>query len=293
MSSNIKETNANNELLNNNNEFFERLNLSIVTETNRLRADPSSYIPILETYKNKFKGNVLKKENSSSIETYEGVSAFDNAIEFLYNQKPVNTLTYDDRLTIAAQDHVNDIGPLGLFSHESSSTLLYPSERVDKYCEWEICCCENIDLACSSGIECIVNLLVDDGDISRTRRKNLFNVNFNFFGVASGKHKNFETIVVINYVGGIRDKDKPFFNKSNYKYEYPKDLGLNNNLNTDVNNKKYKTAYQLQDNDAPDGTKDVKIRKHIRLYEGKSNRVTKKYYNLDNGNQHIVEIEEF
>ena len=300
-----KDLNLSNNLLNNNSEFYEQFNQSIITETNRIRADPLSYIPILELHKTYFKDNLYTRENKTPIETYEGVSAFDEAISFLERQKPVPTLTYDKRLHLAALDHVKDIGPIGMFYHDSTETAKSPSERVDKYCEWENCCCENIDLSSSSGVECIINLIVDDGNPDRTRRNYLFNEEFTYFGPATGPHKEYEHITVINLIGGIRDKDKPFFDKANYKYDYPNDLNMNSNSNIvgvggfsnfneydNKEKKKYKSSYQLQDEDAPDGTNEVKMKKVTRLYDGKKSKVTKKYYTLDNGTHHIVEVEE-
>ena len=55
---------------------------------------------------------------------------------------------------------------------------------------------------------------------------------------------------------------------------------------------KIKSSYQLQDTDAPDGTTSMKITKQCRLFEGKKNKVTKKYYSLENGTHHVVEVEE-
>jgi uncharacterized protein YkwD len=272
-------------------EFFDTLKQSVVTESNRIRADPVCYIPILEEYITFFRdNNILAKPNQTPIETYEGPHAYEEAIKFLKKQKPVPTLTYDVRLYQAALDHAKDIGPKGLYSHESTDGK-NASERIDKYCEWETACCENIDLGAHSGVDVIVSLLVDDGIEKRLHREHLFREEFTHFGVAAAAHKDYETIVVINYVGGIRDLGRPFFNRETYKYEYPCDLNLGTKAAV-KKERKLKSSYQLQDEDAPDGTIEVKMKKAVRLYDGKKNKVTRKYYTLENGTHHVVEVEE-
>lgn len=268
------------------NYFFDSLVQSVVAESNRIRADPTSYIPILEEYIGYFKDNVLHKPGQTPIETYEGPNAFTEAIKFLRKQKPLSTLTFDENITKAALDHVNDLGSKGLFSHEGTDGKS-ASERIDKYCEWEKACAENIEVGCQSGVDVIVSLLVDDGIEKKIHRQHLFREELTHFGVASGPHKLYETVVVIDYTGGIREHGKPFFDKSTYKYQYPADLDEKKEKS-----KKPKTSYQLQDEDAPDGTVQVKMTKELRLWEGRKNKVTRKYYTLQDGSHHVVEVEE-
>ena len=53
-----------------------------------------------------------------------------------------------------------------------------------------------------------------------------------------------------------------------------------------------KNAFQEDDPDAPDNTVSVKIVKSNKKIQGKVRKITKKIYTLDNGAQHIVEIED-
>lgn len=271
---------------------FEELKQSVLTEINRVRADPTSFIPILEEYKTYFKdnNNILYRPNQVPIETYEGDAAYDDTIRFLRKQRPVQTLTFDERLAKAAQEHASDLGPLGMFTHDSKDGK-NASERIDKYCEWEVACCENIDLGGKSGVDVVVALLVDDGVDKKLHREHVFRSELTHIGIGSCAHKDFETITVIDCVGGLRDKGKPYYDRKTYKYEYPKDLtmGFKKEEKKDF---KVKSSYQLQDGDAPDGTTSMKVVKQCRLYEKQKNKVTKKYYTLDNGTHHVVEVEE-
>ena len=70
---------------------YEELKKSVLTETNRVRADPTCYVPILKEYISYFKDNdnILYRPNQPPLETYEGASAYVEAIKFLKKQRPV------------------------------------------------------------------------------------------------------------------------------------------------------------------------------------------------------------
>lgn len=264
---------------------FEDLKIEILREHNKIRTNPQSYIPVLEEYLNYFKEDVLAKPGETPIQMNEGKSAFLEAINFLKTQYPVRELIYNEQLSQACLNHVNDIGSKGLVSHESSDGKNV-SERVEQHCEWDGACGESIDFGSKTGVDIILSFLVDDGLNKRPQRKHLFNEHFNFVGIAIGEHKEYETVAVVNYCAGIREKGKPYYNIGQYKYEYP-DTSSNKN-----GNNKPKTAFQLEDPDAPDNTVSVKITRSNKLYEGKYIKITKKYYTLEDGTQHIVEIED-
>ena len=198
----------------------------------------------------------------------------------------MNTLTYDERLTKAALDHINDIGPKSILSHDSSDGKTV-SDRIERYCEWEGICEENIDFGSKTAVDVIVFLLVDDGMEGRPHRKNMLSNEIKYVGIASGEHKGTGVMTVIDYVGGIRDVGKPFYNYNDFKYQYPEDL------NVKVAKSKDKNSFQFDDEDAPNGTISVKIEKKEKEYQGKKHRITKKIYTLNDGSQQIVELEDF
>ena len=53
-----------------------------------------------------------------------------------------------------------------------------------------------------------------------------------------------------------------------------------------------KNAFQIDDPDAPDNTQSVKIVKLKKVINGEERNITRKIYLLDNGKQHMVEIED-
>ena len=194
---------------------FDELRQGIFTEHNKIRSNPSSYIEILQKQMTYFKGDILYRPKEVPIQTNEGVKAFEQAIEFLKEKKPVPELIFDERLSKAAADHANDIGPKGLLSHESSDGKNV-SDRIEKYAEWDGACCENIDFGAKNAVDVIVSLVVDDGVANRGHRKNLFNPDVKYLGVASASHREYDVVNVIDYVGGLRDLGKPFFDYKNF-----------------------------------------------------------------------------
>jgi len=275
---------------------YKELNNSIIAEHNKIRTNPKSYIQILEDQIKLFKENVLYRPNEIPIQTNEGPEAYKEAIEFLKQQQPLGELKLDNNLSLAAEDHLLDIAPKGLVSHESTNGKNV-SDRIEKYCEWEGTCAENIDFGSRTGVDVVLSLLVDDGIKTRGHRKNLFKEEVKLVGVASGDHKEYETCIVIDMVGNTRPLGKAFFDIKNYKYQYPE--GINDPPEvkekrklTEKGKKKEKSIYQRDDEDAPDGTVSVRITKSMSLFEGKVRRVTKKFYKLEDGSEQIVEVED-
>lgn len=250
---------------------------------NNLRSDPKSFIPKLEATMKQFKGTILSKPMEYAVQTVEGKDAFVDAIEFLKKQNPVPKLQYDERLQKSASDHVNDLGPKGLASHEGSDgKSVY--DRIEKYCEWDKICSENIDLGGRTADDILVNLLVDDGVPDRGHRKILFNDEVRFFGCMSGIHKDFGIISIINYAGGIRNLGEESADVANFISDY-----CNRTMNTD---KKRNNPFQKDDPDAPDNCTSVKIQRCEKTMNGKQVRITKKIYTLEDGTQFIVEVDE-
>jgi uncharacterized protein YkwD len=276
---------------------YDKLKKAILVEHNRLREDPVSYISILKKHKTYFKDKNLCRPKQTPIKTHEGIKAFELAIDFLKTQKPVQSLTHDDRLSQAAKDHLEDHGTLGTVSHESTNGKVV-TERLEKYCEWDTCCGENLDVGSTRAEDVIVSLLVDDGVKSKAHRDNLFNPSFKCVGIACGPHKTFGIMTVIDYTGGARNINSSYFDYSNFKYEYPEHVRHAFKYGDKKNSFKAKNIYQENDPDAPDNTIAVKIEERFRIIKDETNAsktlsVIKKQYSLDDGTFYVVEVEDY
>lgn len=86
------------------------LESGLVWEVGQLRRDPAAYAQILETERKPFyKGTELvlrgkTRRDDIHIETHEGVSACNEAIEFLKRAEPLPPLTLDTGLSLAAKN---------------------------------------------------------------------------------------------------------------------------------------------------------------------------------------------
>jgi hypothetical protein len=119
---------------------------------------------------------------------------------------------------------------------------------------------------------------------------NLFGEELNYIGKKIGivKHLEYEVVVVLDFVGGIRDKGTLYYNKDNFKFN------LSNEVNHNESKIRIKTPLQMTDKDAPSNAVSVKIIKKLNndLSNGGIRRVTQKIYELNDGTQYIVEIED-
>ena len=264
---------------------FIAIQRDLFIELNNLRKNPKSYIPLIEAeMKLLKKNNILKKLDSNlQIQTTEGKDAYLDAIKFLQLQQPVPPLKEETRLSSAAMDLVKDIGKRGIVSHQDQNGQ-YVSERIEKYCEWDYSAGEVIEVSSKNPQDILISLLVDDGLKNRPDRKTLFNQKYNFVGIGTGPHLEYEIVTVIVFTGSIRQKGTLFYQLgSNFELrnQYGEDEGGIDN------------PYLINDPDAPDKTSGMRIVKCKKNLGNKKIIVTKKFYKLDNGTEYVCELEEF
>lgn len=301
-----------NSLLIDNKDISEIEN-NLLIELNNFRIRPKSILNSLNMLINNFKleqnNNIkekfdseptylLSREGEYTVRSTEGPYALKECIDVIQNiEGSLQPINLNKNLTKAAKLHLNDISINGTISHEGSdgSNVV---QRIEKFCEWEDVCCENIDFGTKKAINILTNFLIDDGVKSRGHRNNLLNNSIKNIGIAFGTHKKYMFCCVLVFAGNIRIKDKPYHNLSDLKYKYPASV-YNSCIKKDDDNKnlkidgKIKNKYQLDDNDAPDDTVEVKYIKETKLFNNKVYRVIKKYFTLSDGSIKIIEVEDF
>ena len=193
------------------NEACERIKREVISESNRIRTNPKAYIPILEGYLKNFDGNLLTLPDKHEIlETEEGPRAYKEAIEFLKNQKPINVIEYDEEASKVALEYSKFLSNSKEGQVEDENQI---EQRVEKYLDYDYSISENIDFGGSTGVEVIVNLLVDDGVKNRTHRENLFSDKYEYYGVGVFEHPDYDFCTVIDYFGDILGYKDPEKNK--------------------------------------------------------------------------------
>ena len=253
---------------------LDKIKKEVIFETNRIRTNPKAYIPILERYLENFDDNILTRpDKNECIETQEGPRAYKEAIEFLKNQKPIYEMEFDEEVSKVADEYSKILSNSG--EEEQGQDDTHIEERVEKYLDYDYSISENIDFGGSTGIEVMVNLLVDDGDEKRTHRENLFSNKFQYFGVSVASHPEYEFCTVIDYIGDIlsykdKEKDKIFQEKKakkkpSSKIGFPKTKGGLPNLSH-----KKSPVYKPNNDDDIQETSSAKNseQKTISEYEG-------------------------
>ena len=220
----------------------------IFNAQNQVRTNPISYIPILKHMMPLFKDNILYKPNQIPLATQEGPAAVEELITFLSTIEPMNPLVLSHEMSKASEDHANDIGSKGIVSHTGSDGSSM-TERIDRYGEWMGKIAENIDFGGASGEEIIINLMIDDGNINRGHRKNIFETSFHVTGIAFAPHKKYGYCCVLNYASQFSKKvqgeqlisNLPIQSKSESQ-DPPKEqpFAVHNNISFDPSSRNHK-----------------------------------------------------
>ena len=263
---------------------FDEIALEIFNEQNKIRQNPKSYIEKLKRSLTFFKNKIFRHPLEIPLETNEGTDGVKDAIEFLKTQGPVRELKFSEELTKAAKEHALDIGAKGLSSHEGSDGSGI-SDRVERYIEWDGAIAECLDFCYRYAENIIMNLVVDDGAKEKNQRKNLFNDEFNYVGIAFNPHRSLKYCCVIVYAKGLHPIGEEAPDVINSISDY-----IDKTMN--VQEKRSDNLYQNDDPDAPQNTINMKIIKFRKVIGGKERAVVRKIYMLDNGRQHMVEIED-
>jgi uncharacterized protein YkwD len=129
---------------------------------------------VLEAYLSKVENKVYHDPHSTiRFNLHEGESAVREAIEYLRSLKPRCALQPVAELQRAAELLSSDLGRSGETGHVTSDGANVKS-RVEKFGRWSGAVAENLSVADCTGKSVVTSMIIDDGNASRSQRKNLF-----------------------------------------------------------------------------------------------------------------------
>ena len=174
---------------------------------NKARASPQSLVPVLEAYLSRVENRVYQDPQSSiRFNLHEGEDAVLEAIAFLKSLSPRRELQPLPELHRAAELLAADLGRSGEAGHTASDGSSVKA-RVERFGKWAGAVAENLSLADCSGKSVVTSMLIDDGNASRSQRKNLFHeeyasltASFARVGVACAHHCKFQVVTVLCFV---------------------------------------------------------------------------------------------
>ncbi len=173
----------------------------IVEEHNLVRTNPLAYAAHLREFRGFFDGNLIRIPGSATaILTREGVSAVDEAIDFLTAAEPAPALEESEGMSRGATDHVEDQGPSGDTGHDGSDGST-PGERMDRHGSWNMIFAKNLAYGPQTARDVVMGLIIDDGVPDRGHRRNIFDPRLLVIGVACGPHEIYRSMCVIDYAG--------------------------------------------------------------------------------------------
>jgi hypothetical protein len=281
----------------------------VIQELNTLRTNPKIYANYLQEEIKYFTGNLLKLPGeNSNLRTQEGPAAYEEAINFLLNVKPVPPIDMHTSLFKIANDYLRDARNV---SYDNLETL-----DIDKYIQnygsFQGKFSRMMDFGGTTPRRVITNLVTCDGDQTRGYRLSLFSKDFKFIGVASGPYPTYNRFTILlnctKFVSHDPNNDIPILvkgstsrttttttttTKSTTVQDEPQLIGkttkLKSGARTQFNNP---GDNNFEEDLMEEGVKSVKRTEKIETINGKQFKIIKKIKYLEDGSTETETIKE-
>ena len=282
----------------------------VIQELNTLRTNPKIYANYLQEEIKYFTGNLLKLPGeNSNLRTQEGPAAYEEAINFLLNVKPVPPIEMHTSLFKIANEYLRDARNV---SYDNLETL-----DIDKYIQnygsFQGKFSRMMDFGGTTPRRVITNLVTCDGDQTRGYRLSLFSKDFKFIGVASGPYPTYNRFTILinctKFTSHDPNNDIPILvkgstskttttttttTKSTTFQEEPQLIGKTTKLKSGARNQ-----FQNQNDDEgfeddlmEEGVKSVKKTEKIETINGKQFKIIKKIKYMQDGSTETETIKE-
>ena len=200
---------------------MSEFNEELLAEISALRTNPRKYARTISKYINYFKGKLLCLPGSNAgIQTEEGPEAYKEAVDFLFKQSRIEALKPSKGLCRIAQDFISAV------QKPDSNDLenIDMEEIINKYGSFGGSFSRAMDFGGETPEQALVNLIVSDGDTSRSQRESLLSTEIKRIGVANGEHDTYRHCTAIvtctEFENSVDDDDNGLLEEENpNKYE--------------------------------------------------------------------------
>ena len=255
---------------------MDAFSVEVANELNQLRTSPQTYSKRIRDYKKFFKGTVLRLPGSNvGIQTQEGAAGYEEAAEFLDNHKNINALKLYKPLCLIAKEFLTEVQKTQI----DEVNQIDLESIIGKYGNFSGAFSRAIDFGGTEPDLVISNLLVSDGDESRSQRGSMFNDNLNLIGVATGKHTQYGQCTVILTCGSFN-----CINPDDDKYLVEEKKPTLTNQPTKLKSKNPTAQKQnFEDPDCPEGVRKV-VKSESEVVEGgKRKKIIKTVKYMEDG----------
>ena len=166
----------------------------LVEEINLARTNPAGYASKVQEYIPHFQDKILKMPDQRvAIKTQEGAAAYEECVNFLRSAEPTEAHVPSRGLTRIANDFLSGVQSVD----PSQIGTIDMNAIIDKYGSFQGNFSRAMEFGGSTPEQVVINLLVSDGDKSRSQRDALLNPILKRVGVAQGKHDIYRTVTII------------------------------------------------------------------------------------------------
>ena len=166
----------------------------LVEEINLARTNPAAYASKVQEYIPHFQDKILKMlDQRVAIKTQEGAAAYEECVNFLRSAEPTEAHVPSRGLTRIANDFLSGVQSVD----PSQIGTIDMNAIIDKYGSFQGNFSRAMEFGGSTPEQVVINLLVSDGDKSRSQRDALLNPILKRVGVAQGKHDIYRTVTII------------------------------------------------------------------------------------------------
>ena len=186
--------------------FGPKFAQKVADEINKARTEPEFYAKKISDSVQYFYKNLLQLPHQSGIETQEGPKAFKEAAEYLSKAKKLPALKLEPKLKEASEEIAKEMAK---FKEMEEMDKVNRESIIKKYGYYKGKMRESTDFGSVNPQLVVMNLLVDDGNESRSNRDLIFREDFTVFGVACQPHDDLGAINLIIYATDFTEGEEP------------------------------------------------------------------------------------